>query len=566
MRRKGLGKLCGFVLALMMLAQPIIPTAKSVAVIISAHSAEAATTISKPLDENKSSSGKNNNVSFTNNGEIRQNSITLSNEERAKNIIETLQDAGIVEKNGKMVDLDVRENGKRTSLSALANKILRGESTGNITVNGNSVTPNKILQLQQASSMLDTIDLINTDVKITDEHVSNLQTLLEDIVAGDINLSDSISDGEQVVRSNRGTGLRSADPIPDNTGTGEVDATNGTYTAPYISGSTYNSNYEFTLNDPDNTTWYTESTIHDGVITLTCDDTAELNSTVTVTATLNKVQSVPVSFDWSASSDVITLTGTTSGTMTWKANDTQLKKSFTVTIGDKSSHWVGSQCMVINASNLKNAEFGAGNGTYVTETCWSKIYQFSANESDAVLDEYPAVVTEYPSSSLTRIERKVGWTYYYFYYVKTSEIPSTDRFTVTVSSNETITYIYLASTKTYTTIDAVFNSDLVTSSDDYAEPPQIRYKNGVISNAQYNGGRPNDDTKATLRDSAFSSASERAAVLGGGECWLVIQHKILVVLALKRPLPFRKWLPKMRSLTFPFPPAPITADRLFRLL
>ncbi|MBR5987774.1 MAG: hypothetical protein IK037_04325, partial [Clostridia bacterium] len=122
----------------------------------------------------------------------------------AKDGIEALRAAGLIDENGKMVDLEIRENGKDVELASLATRIASGDEVGEITVNGNAVTTDKIMQLQQVSSSLDVIDLMDKDVEITDEHVANLQVLLEDIALGKVNLAPLITAGAQQVTMNRG--------------------------------------------------------------------------------------------------------------------------------------------------------------------------------------------------------------------------------------------------------------------------------------------------------------------------------------------------------------------------
>ncbi|MBQ7255181.1 MAG: hypothetical protein IJS31_02910, partial [Oscillospiraceae bacterium] len=75
-------------------------------------------------------------------------------EQRARADLESLYAAGLIDDEGNMIDLDIREDGKRASLSALAERIANGETVGEITVNGKAVTPEKLMQLQQVSSML----------------------------------------------------------------------------------------------------------------------------------------------------------------------------------------------------------------------------------------------------------------------------------------------------------------------------------------------------------------------------------------------------------------------------
>ena len=322
------------------------------------------------------------------------------NEEKAKADLEALYASGLIDADGNMVELDVKENGTSVDISSLANRIKSGENVSNITVNGNKVTADKIVQLQQVSSMLEIIQLADSDVNITNEHVTNLQTLLEEIADGSINLSNVISNGGKQISVSHSMGLRSAnhsDTIPDNDGTGELETTDGTYKAPYISESEYEEEHTFTLIDSANTTWYTENAVFDGVVTLSCEANASLSSTFTVTATLNKVQSVPVSFEWAAVSDVINLTDTTTGTVTWAAYDTNLQKSFDITIGAKTSNWYGSQCFVVNAGNIKNALFDGG------KEVWSQAVQIvtdSDNDKNAVSNEYPVDKYSYGFTSV----------------------------------------------------------------------------------------------------------------------------------------------------------------------
>ena len=321
-------------------------------------------------------------------------------EEKAKADLEALYASGLIDADGNMVELDVKENGTSVDISSLANRIKSGENVSNITVNGNKVTADKIVQLQQVSSMLEIIQLADSDVNITNEHVTNLQTLLEEIADGSINLSNVISNGGKQISVSHSMGLRSAnhsDTIPDNDGTGELETTDGTYKAPYISESEYEEEHTFTLIDSSNTTWYTENAVFDGVVTLSCEANASLSSTFTVTATLNKVQSVPVSFEWAAVSDVINLTDTTTGTVTWAAYDTNLQKSFDITIGAKTSNWYGSQCFVVNAGNIKNALFDGG------KEVWSQTVQIitdSDNDKNAVSNEYPVDKYSYGFTSV----------------------------------------------------------------------------------------------------------------------------------------------------------------------
>ena len=116
-------------------------------------------------------------------------------EERAKEIMESLHTSGLVDEDGNMVDLDVREDGRSVSLSELTSRINSGDKVGDITVNGNAATTDQVVQIQQVDSLLDIIQQIDTDVEITNEHVANFESLLEGIENGSVDLNNAIKSG-----------------------------------------------------------------------------------------------------------------------------------------------------------------------------------------------------------------------------------------------------------------------------------------------------------------------------------------------------------------------------------
>ncbi len=424
----------------------------------------------------------------------------FENDALAKDGIEAMRSAGLIDENGKMVALDIRENGASVELDVLANRIANGEEVGVITVNGNAVTADKVMQLQQVNSSLDVINLMDRDVEITDEHVANLKMLLEDIATGKVNLSPIISEGAQQASVNRGAPAA----LPANTGSGEVEATDGEYTAPYISGSTYEASHTFALNDPDNVTWYTQSSIvptssalelvvtlestpcvtYNGLLSRTgsaysselksfrwYNDTEEnrplieYDSTYTdlithvymgdvnnttdlgdgwkrslgwiqskyssmspeaylVSATLSATPSVPVSFDWSAVSETYNISGDISGTIAWDANGTQLTKKFAVYVGSKpeNTYWVGSQCFVINAGNVKNATFQDG------KIAWNQVVSISANDKNTIMNSFPTLTNTCDTNfSAEIIQGNMGQERYLFKQIDYSSLFPSDR-------------------------------------------------------------------------------------------------------------------------------------------
>ena len=324
-------------------------------------------------------------------------------EARAREELEALYEAGIIDEDGNLVALDVREDGVSVELDALAQRIMSGETVGALTVNGNDATPKQILQIQQVKSLLEVIRLLDEDVEITDEHVANLQALLEGIADGDIDMDEAVRRGKLSLSAR--SSLLTGDPaepedLPETkTGYGTVDVDeDGKYTAPMIDGDTYTKNYSFTLTDLTNNIYYTDSQYEglglDGVVTLSCADTATAGGTVTVTATLDKAQSVPVSFDYAAAGGGIGATG--NGTVTWAAGESG-DKTFDVTVDAKGNeNWQGSRAFVINAGNIKNATFADN------KTVWSKTVTVEASDTGKIMISYPWIERTVDGSTFTR--------------------------------------------------------------------------------------------------------------------------------------------------------------------
>jgi len=144
-------------------------------------------------------------------------------EERAKEIMESLHTSGLVDEDGNMVDLDVREDGRSVSLSELTSRINSGDKVGDITVNGNAATTDQVVQIQQVDSLLDIIQQIDTDVEITNEHVANFESLLEGIENGSIDLNNAIKSGALKMTSKKAAST-------DSTRNSGLKSGSGTYT------------------------------------------------------------------------------------------------------------------------------------------------------------------------------------------------------------------------------------------------------------------------------------------------------------------------------------------------
>lgn len=99
-------------------------------------------------------------------------------EAHAREDLEALSAAGLLDDEGKLVDLDIRENGKSVELTALAERITNGETVGEITVNGNAATTEQIVKISQVKAALEVAQLMDEEIDVTDEHVHNLESLL----------------------------------------------------------------------------------------------------------------------------------------------------------------------------------------------------------------------------------------------------------------------------------------------------------------------------------------------------------------------------------------------------
>ncbi|MBQ9511492.1 MAG: hypothetical protein IJR55_07370, partial [Clostridia bacterium] len=173
-------------------------------------------------------------------------------EARARADLEALHAAGIVDENCKMVDLDIRENGKSVTLSALTNRIAKGEDVGDITVNGNAATAEQVMKISQVSAAIEIAELLDEEITVTDEHVSNLEALLASIQKGSVDLETTLKTGVLHLSGNALRGTEDEDTtdytLVENTpATLTVSEDGKYYYAPYVSGSTYIKNYAFEL-------------------------------------------------------------------------------------------------------------------------------------------------------------------------------------------------------------------------------------------------------------------------------------------------------------------------------
>ena len=122
-------------------------------------------------------------------------------ETRAREDLEALTTAGLLDDSGKLVDLDVREDGESVELAALSERIMGGESVGEITVNGNAATTEQIVQISQVKAAIEIAELLDEEIDVTDEHVENLENLLTGIQDGSVDLESALETGSLSLKS-----------------------------------------------------------------------------------------------------------------------------------------------------------------------------------------------------------------------------------------------------------------------------------------------------------------------------------------------------------------------------
>lgn len=403
-------------------------------------------------------------------------------EARAREELEALYEAGIIDADGSLVALDIREDGASVALDELARRIADGETVGELTVNGNPATPEQILQIRQVKSLLEVVRLLDEDVEITDEHVANLQALLEGIADGGIDLDEAILNGELSL-SARSALLTAEAPEPPGlpetkTGYGTVGS-NGAYTDHFIDGDTYEESHSFALADPSNNVWYSDSTTDglglDGVVTLSLSSSYFTQGRrVRFYATLDKAQSVPVSFDY-------WVTGGYSGTVTWAPGESGEVEFFMFDInvidGD-DDYWNGRRACVLTAGNIKNATFPEGKSAY------NMVLPVQESYSQAALWTEVGSITRVPEG--TGKNETVTYSYDPLPYNEYQD-------TYTVSLSENVGFIPKNSPLSVTVTLSAKPSSLKDGVRCYYE--QFGYSKIIIGNKEYSGPGAGDTSK-----------------------------------------------------------------------
>lgn len=133
-------------------------------------------------------------------------------ENRARSDLEALYASGLIDADGNMVALDIREDGESVELAALTERIANGDSVGAITVNGGDATPEQIVQISQVNAAIEIAQLLDEEIDVTDEHVENLESLLTGIENGDVDLESALETGSmRLLDTNDNASLMSGD-------------------------------------------------------------------------------------------------------------------------------------------------------------------------------------------------------------------------------------------------------------------------------------------------------------------------------------------------------------------
>ena len=371
-------------------------------------------------------------------------------EVRAREDLEALSAAGILE-DGKLVDLDIREGGESVELSALAERIANGESVGEITVNGNAATAEQIVKISQVKAAIEIAQLLDEEIDVTDAHVENLESLLTGIEDGSVDLDSALQTGTLSLSEENATGDLSltranaaAALMADSTSTitGDLTVSDGKFTGPYISGSTYEPSHAFALPAPDVTTWYADSDSAvaadgEGVITITFTESSQdlymdefskvhigsaegerTDGTITVTATLDKALNVPVSVDCVLSGGTFRTDvsnpaspGLTTQTFTWATGESGAK-SITSKIDTSrlqsypGNRWEGSLGYVFSIVNPRNAKLVDSSAPSKSLDSWNCTVYYKPYDDANYVDEGKTT-----STTINRIYVP-GGTYY----------------------------------------------------------------------------------------------------------------------------------------------------------
>lgn len=213
----------------------------------------------------------------------------------------------------------MREDGTPVSLDELEERLKSGGTLGSITVNGKSVEAEKVQQLISSRAALEFLRSLDTDVKITDEHIENMQSLMTQIANNGLNENNS---------------LLTSGITPN-----EMES------LPRI---TFTVSKGYNGSDPG----------RDGVVNPTDTESVALKTQLKVTAHLDKASPLPISCHYRT----IRIDGYSyPGMLNWEANDSS-DKEFTFYVSayneDGDGKHSGNEICMIQVDNFVNAVCG----------------------------------------------------------------------------------------------------------------------------------------------------------------------------------------------------------------
>ncbi len=194
-------------------------------------------------------------------------------EERARADLEAMHASGLIDNEGNLASLDIREDGESAELSALAERIANGETVGVLTVNGEETAPEQIVKLSQVKAAIEIAQLLDEEIDVTDEHVNNLESLLTGITDGSVDLDNALQTGTLSLKSvNNAPLLGATGNLSETISKSDLPA-DGKYNLPsdasdtlhlltlsgdgnkyvgrYLKGNEYDANHEFPFADTD---------------------------------------------------------------------------------------------------------------------------------------------------------------------------------------------------------------------------------------------------------------------------------------------------------------------------
>ncbi len=241
----------------------------------------------------------------------------------AEEMFNALYTAGLIDENGDVVSIDMREDGTPVSLDELEERLMSGGTLGSITVNGKPVESEKVQQLISVKKALEFLRTVDTDVELTQEHLDNAQSLISQLQTSGLPTIETHDAPKKTMLLGAGA------PMPNISITASIDKARVT-----------NDCYEYG----------------------TYLNRMRPGESVTFTLSLSADPSVPVSIDYRTINGDYALKTPVSGTITWAVGDSA-EKTVTVTLPDERCDHLGERFFVVLFDNVKNGVCLGSKGT-----------------------------------------------------------------------------------------------------------------------------------------------------------------------------------------------------------